>query len=90
MSSSTHVYTTESIEQPVQVQQEFASHYNLQQDPLAAITEYARNMHHHTQRQMERACRRSSGSRSSRRGVPNGATDAVASQQTSTESMNSF
>jgi len=55
--SSTQVYTTENFEQPIPVQDNFTSHYNLD-NPMAALQDYARNMHRHTQTQMERTTRR--------------------------------
>jgi hypothetical protein len=64
--STTQIYTTENFEQPTPVQDAFTSHYDLD-NPLAALQDYARNMHQHTQSQMERACR---GSRRRTQGGP--------------------
>jgi hypothetical protein len=64
--STTQIYTTENLEEPTPVQNAFTSHYDLD-NPLAALQDYARNMHRHTQSQMERACR---GSRRRTQGAP--------------------
>lgn len=92
MSTATaQVYTTDSLNTNTPIQDSFTQHYDLD-NPLAALQDYARNMHRHTQTQMDRAChsqrRRGGSSRASSTaapipGLPNESSEASSSDASS-------
>ena len=76
------VYTTDSIESPTAVQQEFTNHYDMA-NPMDAIQDYAKMMHLHTKRQMENA------TQVARRRGSSGTGYSSLETESSTESMTS-
>jgi hypothetical protein len=56
--SAPTVYTTDSLDAPLAVQEEFTSHFDMNQ-PMQAVQDYAKMMHMHTKQQMEDAARQS-------------------------------
>ncbi|KAI9847955.1 MAG: hypothetical protein M1837_001472 [Sclerophora amabilis] len=46
------VYINGDFSEPLSAQHNFANHYNMD-DPMQAMTSYARDMHRHTKKQME-------------------------------------
>ncbi|SLM37842.1 hypothetical protein LPUS_07828 [Lasallia pustulata] len=75
MSTSPTVYVNGDFSEPMTAQHNFQSKYDLD-NPLEAMTTYARVMHQHTKSQMDIA------TRSARRRSPNNAVNTMSSLST--------